>query len=122
LNCKILQNSVNPTRTGPDRCQLINYSELSEGNCTDPSTYRYFFVSALIFGVYNWSEEYSIWISPSSAGSRSSGPSSMFYGVFIAVKVDGIGKYGSADTSTVDIQTLGGFFWTCPKDMPFSLM
>jgi len=34
----------------------------------------------------------------------------MFYGVFIAEEVDGIGKYWSADTTTVDIQTLGGFF------------
>jgi len=39
----------------------------------------------------------------------------MFYGVFIAEEVDGIGKYGSADTTTVDIQTLGDFFEHIPK-------
>ena len=39
----------------------------------------------------------------------------MFYEVFIAEEVDGIGKYGSADTTTVDIQTLGGFFEHVPK-------
>jgi hypothetical protein len=34
-------------------------------------------------------------MSPSSAGSRSSGSFSVFYGVFIAEEVDGVGDKGS---------------------------
>jgi hypothetical protein len=39
----------------------------------------------------------------------------MFYGVFIAEEVDGVGKNGSVDTTTVDVKTLGGLFEHVPK-------
>jgi hypothetical protein len=51
-------------------------------------------------------EEYSVWISLSSACSGPSGSSSLFSGVFIAEEVGGAGDNGSGDTTTVDIQTL----------------
>jgi len=41
-----------------------------------------------------------------SAGSGSSGSSSVFYGVFKAEEVDRVGEKGSGDTMTVDVQTL----------------
>jgi hypothetical protein len=47
---------------------------------------------------YNQSEEYSSWIFPSSAGSGSSAPSSVFSGVFIAEEV-GVGDKGLGDTA-----------------------
>jgi hypothetical protein len=34
----------------------------------------------------------------------------LFPGVFIAEEVDGIADKGSGDTTTVDVQTLGGLF------------
>ena len=55
------------------------------------SFYRKYFVTAPILGLCNWSEEYSVWISPSSAGLRSSGSHSVFSGVLTAEEVDGVG-------------------------------
>ena len=52
----------------------------------------------------NQSQEYSIWISPSSAGSGSSGLFSKFPGVFIAEEV-GVQDKGSGDTA-VYVQVL----------------
>jgi hypothetical protein len=54
----------------------------------------------ICFGVYNKSAEYAIWISV-SAGSGSSGSSSVFSGVFIAEE-----EKGSGDTPMVDVQAL----------------
>jgi len=34
------QNSINPTSTGPDRCQIIKYSGLSDGNYSDLNSYK----------------------------------------------------------------------------------
>jgi hypothetical protein len=52
---------------------------------------------------YTWivqlSKQYTIWISPSSAASGSSGSSSLFYR---AEEVDGLEEKGSGDTTTVD--------------------
>lgn len=45
-------------------------------------------------------------VSPLSAGSESSGFSSVFSGVFTAEEVDGVGNEWSQDTPTVDAQTL----------------
>jgi len=59
-----------------------------------------FFVTAIIFGVYNKSEEYSIWISHS----RSSESCFVFPRVFIVEEVDGLGDMGSVDTTAVFIQ------------------
>jgi len=36
----IQQNSINPTSTGLDKCQDIEYSALSDSSCTDLSSYR----------------------------------------------------------------------------------
>ena len=44
-----------------------------------------------MLGLCNQSEDYSIWVSPPSAGSGSSGSSSVFSGVLIADKVDEVG-------------------------------
>jgi len=46
--------------------------------------------------------EVFIWISPNAG----SGYSSVFYGVFIADKVDGVVDKGSGDTTMVNVQTL----------------
>jgi hypothetical protein len=54
----------------------------------------------LITGVFT-----VIWISP-SAGSGSSGSSSVFSGLFIAEEVDGVGDEGSRDTTTVHVQSV----------------
>lgn len=67
-------------------------------------------VTGPILELYNHSEEYSIWISP-SACSRSSRSRSVFSEVFIVEKVNGIGEKGSGDTTTVSAQTaLEDFF------------
>jgi len=50
-------------------------------------------------------DQYSIQ-KASSAGAGSSGSSSVFSGVFIAEKFDGIGQKQSAYTTTVDTDTL----------------
>jgi hypothetical protein len=50
--------------------------------------------------------ENSIRVFPSSADLGSSGFSSLFYGVFKAEDVDGIGDSGSGDTAMVYMQTL----------------
>ena len=34
------KNSIYLTHTGPDRCQIVEYSRLSDGTYTDPSCYR----------------------------------------------------------------------------------
>jgi hypothetical protein len=41
-----------------------------------------------------------------SAGSESSGPFSVFFGVFVAEEVAGIGDRGSGITTVVNVQTL----------------
>jgi len=41
-----------------------------------------------------------------SAGSELSGPFSLFFGVFVAEEVDGIGDKGSGDTTMIDVHTL----------------
>ena len=46
------------------------------------------------------------WISSSSACSGLSGSSSVFSGVFVAEKVDGVGDKGSGDTEIFDMQIL----------------
>ena len=60
----------------------------------------------LYLGLHNYSEEYSFWISPSSAGSGSSASSSVFTGVFVAGEVNGIADKGSGDTTVVDSQKI----------------
>ena len=79
------QNSVNPA-TGLDRCWIIRQSLHSQS---------IYILLLLCF----------FWISPSSAGSESSGPSSMFSGVFIAEEVDGVGDKGSGDATVVDVRS-----------------
>ena len=34
----------------------------------------------------------------------------MFFGVFIAEDIDGVGDKGSGDTKKIDVQTCGGLF------------
>jgi hypothetical protein len=46
--------------------------------------------------------EYSIWVSPSPAGSGSSESSSAFYGVFIAEGIAAVGDKGSVGTPVDD--------------------
>jgi len=46
----IQKNSGNRTHTGIDRCQIIEYSWLSDGTYTDPSSYRVLFVTVLYLG------------------------------------------------------------------------
>ena len=70
---QVQRNSVNPTYMGQDRSWIIEYSALSYNTCTDLSSNRQFFVTVPILGLYNQSQEYYIWISPSSAWSASSG-------------------------------------------------
>jgi hypothetical protein len=66
--------------------------------------------SFLLLLPYTWAvqltEKYSIWVSPSSAGSGSSRSSSVSSGVFIAVEVDGVRDKGLGATTVVDVQTL----------------
>jgi hypothetical protein len=79
--------------------------------------------------MYNLSEEYSIWISPSDSGSGSPGPPSLFYGVSsvcirdaeglgdcglgvpITEEVSGVGDKGSGDTAMVHTEALLEFFF-----------
>jgi hypothetical protein len=99
-------NFLNLTPTGQDICLIIGYSGLSYGTSDDVSSYRLFFVTACILGLYNKSEEQSIWISPSTASLGSSGFSSVFSGVFIAEVVDRVGGKGSADATMGGVHTL----------------
>jgi hypothetical protein len=46
--------------------------------------------------------EYSIWVSPSSAGSEPSESSLAFYGAFIVEGIDGVGDKGSVGTPVDD--------------------
>jgi hypothetical protein len=76
------------------------------------------FFGAPIFGVYSWSEEYSIWI---SAGSLSLHFSSVLAGVFIArgwwMRRQGVRRYHSGWC-----RLSWRPFCTCPWDIPFSLI
>jgi hypothetical protein len=58
--------------------------------------------TAGVLGLHSKSEEYSVWISLSSACSGPSGSSSLFSGAFIAEEVGGVGDKRSGDTTTVD--------------------
>ena len=53
-----------------------------------------------------WAEEWSIWVSLSSAGVGSSRSFSLFYGVFLGAVVDGAEDEDSGDTPTFDVHTL----------------
>jgi hypothetical protein len=53
------------------KCQIVRNSGLSDHTCTDLSSQRLYFVNAHIVGLCNQSQHYSIWISPSYAGSDS---------------------------------------------------
>jgi hypothetical protein len=77
-----------------------------------------------MLGLYNLSEEYSIWMSPSDAGSGSPGPPSVFYGVSsvcirnseglgdcglgvpITEEEGSVGDKGSGDTAMVHTEEL----------------
>ena len=76
-----------------------------------------------MFGLHNLKGEYSIWISPSAAGSQLSGSLSVFSGVSSAPTRDaegpegfgsgveaeefgGVGGRGSGNVTTVDVKTL----------------
>jgi hypothetical protein len=50
---KVQQNSVNLTCIGPDRCQIIGYSKLSDSTYTNLSCYVQFFVTAPILVLHN---------------------------------------------------------------------
>jgi hypothetical protein len=63
---------------------------------------------------------YSIWISPSSAGSGSSGPSSVFSGI-IAEEVDGVGDKGSGDITMVGVQTFWEVFLNMSQKFSYSI-
>jgi hypothetical protein len=76
--------------------------------------YRQYFVTAPILELYNWSEEYSIWVSPSSGDLRSSGSSSVFSGALIAEEVDEVGDKGSGHTTTDDVWTILEVFLNLP--------
>jgi hypothetical protein len=60
---------------------VIKYSGLSNSTCTDLHSYKQFFVPDPLCGLHNQSEEYSIQISPSAAGSGAPGPPFTFNGV-----------------------------------------
>jgi len=61
--------------------QMSDYSGLSDIAYTDPSSYRWFFVTGPIFGPHNYSEEHSICVSPAGAGPGALGYRSVFCGV-----------------------------------------
>ena len=83
---------------GVHRCQFIQYSGVSDGTVTTlTQVLAGAFLLLLLFGLYN-----SIWIFPSSAGSQSSGSSSVFSGVFIAEE-DAVGDNGSGDITMVKL-------------------
>ena len=71
---------------------------------TDLNSYGYFFFTAPIFGLYNKSEEYAVWVSPSAGGS--SRASSVFSKVLRAAEFDGFGYKVSGDTTMIDVQSL----------------
>jgi len=87
----------------------MEYSRLSDDTYTDISCHRSFLLLLLYLELYNLSEEYSIYISPLSAGSGSSGSSAVFAGGLIAEEV-GVGHKGPGDTTTVDVLTFLEFF------------
>jgi hypothetical protein len=58
-----------------------------------------------MLGLHNYSEVYSIWISPSSAVSEPSGSSYVVSGVLIAKEVAVVWDKGSWGTTMVDTQT-----------------
>jgi hypothetical protein len=68
----------------------------------DLNSYGQFLVTSPIFGMYNKSEEYNLWVSPSSAGG-SSGASSVFTKVLRAAEFDGVGYKVSGDTRDVQL-------------------
>jgi len=50
---RVHQNSINSTDTGLNRCQIIKYSGLSDGNYTDLHFQRQYFVTVPILGLYS---------------------------------------------------------------------
>lgn len=104
---QLVQNSVN-----------LNYQILwiMRQNLHWPEFKHIIFFSAPIFGVYSWSEEYSIWI---SAGSLSLHFSSVLAGVFIARgwwrRRQGVRK----NHSVWFIDIPGGLFALVPEIYPF---
>jgi len=59
--------------------------------------------------LYNKSEEYSTWISPSFAGSEVIWVHICFLWSFVVQEIDE-GHKGSGDTTTVDVHTSGSLF------------
>jgi hypothetical protein len=72
---------------GAKLLNILDYQKVSVLSLS----YRQYFVSAPVCGLYNQSEQNSICVSASSADSGSSGLSSVLHGIFIAEQVDGGG-------------------------------
>jgi len=84
---------------GLHRCQFIQYSGVPDGTVTTlTQVLAGIFLLLLLFGMQN-----SIWIFPSSAGSQSSGSSSVFSGVLIPEEVDAVGENGLGDITMVKV-------------------
>jgi len=45
------QNSINPARKGPDRCQIVGYCGLLDSTYTDLCSYMYLSVTAAVLGL-----------------------------------------------------------------------
>ena len=108
---KLQQYSVNLTHKKPHRCGIIKHSWISDSTYANLIWHRQFFVSAPALRLYNLAEQYSIWISPSPAGSGSSGASCVLYGVFIAEEFDRAEDRGSGNVIR-DIPLINRTFMT----------
>ena len=105
---------------GLHRCQFIQYSGVPDGTVTTlTQVLAGIFLLLLLFGMQN-----SIWIFPSSAGSQSSGSSSVFSGVLIPEEVDAVGENGLGDITMVKVLYRQSWrsFWTSASHLPVSLI
>jgi hypothetical protein len=96
----IQQNSVNPTRIKPDKCRIVEYHYQTETILTQFLASHFLLVLLYLGRTTNRSIPFGYLLNLLGHGHEGL----LVCFVFIAL-VDGVGRKGSEDTTTVDVET-----------------